>query len=50
MLIHKYCDYADAVTSDQINKVADKILSGKPSLLVTGDAINLVPSVTDVQR
>ena len=46
----KYCDNIDEVTSDSINKVADRLLSGKPTLLVTGGAINLVPSVTDVAR
>jgi len=38
------------VTSEQINKAASRVLSGKPTMLVTGGAINMVPSVTDVQR
>merc|ERR1712032_944699 len=45
-----YCDNIDAVTSDQINAVATQLLAGKPTMLVTGGAINLVPSVTDVSR
>ncbi len=47
---HKYCDLIDSVTSQSINKVAEKCFSGNPTLVVTGDAINLVPNVTDVHR
>lgn len=45
-----YCDRIDAVTSADINSVASTLLAGKPTMLVTGGAINLVPSVTDVSR
>jgi len=47
---HQYCDKIDAVTSDQINRAAGRVLSGKPTMVVTGGAINLVPNITDVQR
>lgn len=47
---HQYCDKIDAVTSDQINRAAEKALSGTPTMIVTGGAINLVPNITDVQR
>ena len=50
LTFHQYCDKIDNVTSSQINSVASKMLQGKPTLLVTGGAINLVPSVTDVSR
>jgi predicted Zn-dependent peptidase len=40
----------DHVTSHQINDAAKRVLSGKPTLVVTGGAINLVPTITDVQR
>lgn len=50
LTFHKYCEKIDNVTSSQINQVASKLLSGKPTLLVTGSTINLVPSVTDVSR
>jgi predicted Zn-dependent peptidase len=50
LTFHQYCDKIDAVTSDQINRVASRVLSGKPTMLVTGGAINLVPTITDVQR
>lgn len=47
---HKYVEYIDAVTSSQINSVAGRILQGKPTMVVTGDAINLVPNITDVSK
>ena len=50
LTFHKYCDQIDAVTSQQINKVAEKTFAGQPTLVVTGDAINLVPNVTDVHK
>jgi processing peptidase subunit alpha len=50
LTFHQYCEKIDMVTSSQINAIAEKLLSGKPTLLVTGGAINLVPSVTDVAR
>ena len=46
----QYCDKIDAVTSDQINRAASRVLSGKPTMVVTGGAINMVPSITDVNR
>jgi len=50
LTFHQYCEKIDAVSSEQINSAAHKLLSGKPTLLVSGGAINLVPSVTDVSR
>ena len=50
LTFHQYCDSIDAVTSDQINSAAEKAMSGAPTMVVTGDSINLVPNVTDVQR
>ena len=50
LTFHQYADKIDAVTASEINQVASRVLSGKPTLLVTGGAINLVPSVTDVAR
>jgi len=50
LTFHKYCEKIDAVTSAQINQVASKVLSGQPTLLVQGGAINLVPGVTEVSR
>lgn len=50
LTFHQYCDKIDQVTSSQINKAAEKVLSGKPTMIVTGGAINLVPNITDVTR
>jgi predicted Zn-dependent peptidase len=50
LTFHKYFDRIDSVTASSINQTASKVLGGKPTLLVTGGAINLVPSVTDVAR
>jgi len=50
LTFHQYCEKIDAVTSADINAAASKCLSGQPTLLVSGGAINLVPSVTDVAR
>ena len=50
LTFHQYCEKIDQVTSAQINAVATKTLAGKPTMLVSGGAINLVPSVTDVSR
>ena len=50
LTFHQYCDKIDSVTSESINRVSSKLLQGKPTLLVSGAAINLVPSVTDVSR
>jgi len=50
LTLHNYCDQIDNVTSDQINRVASSLVQGRPTLLVSGGAINLVPSVTDVSR
>jgi len=46
----QYCDKIDAVTSEQINRAASRVLAGKPTMLVSGGSINMVPTVTDVQR
>ena len=50
LTFHQYCDKVDAVTTSDINSVAGRVFGGKPTLLVTGSAINLVPAVTDVAR
>ena len=47
---HSYTQQVESVTSQDIQRVINKVLQGKPTLLVTGGAINLVPTITDVQR
>jgi processing peptidase subunit alpha len=48
--IHEYIDKINAVTSDQINRAATKCLAGKPTMVVSGGAVNLVPGISDVSR
>ena len=50
LTFHQYCERIDNVTSNDINRVATQLLQGKPTLLVTGGAINLVPGITEVSR
>jgi len=48
-IIDNYLNMIDSVTPERISKVISKMLQGKPTLVVTGNAVNLVPSVSDVQ-
>lgn len=50
LTFHQYCDAIDAVSSDQINAAAKRTLAGKPTMVVTGGAINMVPNITEVSR
>lgn len=50
LTLWQHTQLIDSVTSAQINAAAKRVLSGKPTMIVTGGAINLVPSMTDVQR
>jgi len=50
LTFHQYCERIDQVSSQSINMAATRMLAGKPTMVVSGGAINLVPSVTDVQR
>ena len=50
LTFHQYCEQIDAVTSEQINEVATRTISGKPTMVVTGSSINMVPNMTDVTR
>jgi len=48
-LTHRdYINEIDKVTSEQINKVASKLLKGKPTLVVLGSGINEVPTIGDI--
>ena len=47
---HQYAEQVDSVTSEQINRAATTLLAGKPTMVVTGGAINMVPTITDVAR
>lgn len=50
LTFHLYADKIDAVTMADVERFLTKTLAGKPTLLVTGGAINLVPSASDVQK
>ena len=50
LTFHQYSEKVEAVTALDINQVLTKVLAGKPTVLVQGGAINLVPSITDVQN
>jgi predicted Zn-dependent peptidase len=50
LTFHKYCETIDAVTSQDINRAATKMIEGMPTMIVTGSAINTVASLTDVQK
>eukprot|EP00347_Sterkiella_histriomuscorum_P001866 403370379 len=45
-----YCNSIDKVTSEQINKAAHKALSSKPTLIVSGNNIDQVPSFEQIHR
>lgn len=50
LTFHQYVDQIDKVTSEDIQRAASRALSTKPTMIVTGGAINLVPTITEVQR
>ncbi len=39
----------DAVTPERISKAVSELIKKKPTLVVTGNAVNLVPSTNDIQ-
>lgn len=47
---HDYLENIDKITSEDINSIAAQMLAGRPTMVVTGSAINVVPSVDDVQK
>ena len=50
LTFHQYTDRIDAVTSQDIVHVAERVFASKPTVLVQGSAINVVPTISDVQR
>jgi len=50
LTFHQYADKIDSVTSNDINELATRFLATRPTILVQGSAINVVPTITDVQR
>jgi len=50
LTFQEYLENIDKITSEDINLLATEMLKGKPTMVVTGSAINVVPSVVDVQK
>lgn len=50
LTMNSHMQAIDDVTSAQINDAARRVMQGKPTMVVTGGNINLVPTMTDVQR
>ena len=50
LTFQEYLENIDRITSEDINLLATEMLKGKPTMVVTGSAINVVPSVVDVQK
>ena len=50
LTFHQYCDRIDSVTAGDINSVAERMVTTKPTILVQGSAINIVPTINDVQK
>lgn len=48
-IIDNYVSLIDQVNADRVNKAVTRLLKGKPTLVVTGNAVNLVPSIADIQ-
>lgn len=49
LTMHKYVEDIQNVTSEDINEAVELLLKEHPTLLVTGNAVNLVPSVADIK-
>ena len=47
---YDYLKLIDEVTSKDINEATELLFDKKPTLVVTGNAVNLVPSVSDIQQ
>lgn len=47
-VIDNYLNMIDGVTKERISKVVSKLVQGKPTIVVTGNAVNLVPSAFEV--
>lgn len=45
----KYLDLIDNVKGSDINQAVNHLLKSKPTMVVTGNAVNIIPSVADIQ-
>jgi hypothetical protein len=46
----EYAQLIEQVSSKDINEAAELLIGRKPTLVVTGNAVNIVPSVADIQK
>lgn len=46
----KYIQWIDSVTVKQINETVNRLLLTRPTMVVTGSAVNLVPSISDIHK
>jgi predicted Zn-dependent peptidase len=49
VLNEKYLDLIEDVTSKDINAAVEHLLKSVPTMVVTGNSVNLIPSVADIQ-
>jgi hypothetical protein len=47
---YDYINLIDQVTGKDINEAINLLLEKKPTMVVTGNAVNLVPSLHDIQQ
>jgi hypothetical protein len=47
---YEYINLIDQVTSNDINEAAEFLVKSRPTLVVSGNAVNLVPSIADIQQ
>ena len=47
---YEYANLIEQVTSKDINEAAELLIGRKPTIVVTGNAVNLVPSVAYIQQ
>ncbi len=50
LTLYNHCQAIETVSSSDSNNAERRVLSGKPTMVVTGCAINLVLSMAEVQR
>ncbi len=47
---YEYISLIDQVISKDINEAAELLIKNRPTLVVSGNAVNLVPSIADIQQ
>jgi hypothetical protein len=47
---YDYINLIDQVTAKDINEAVNLLFEKRPTMVVTGNAVNLVPSIADIQQ